>query len=170
MSSISNVVPFPTPEPSSFSEAWVLLPKTMKERSKKKAVVEVLWNREAKRLGGQADLLQRLKTYVRDSKDLPRTGGPGFQILLSAGTLEHWQPRQEGVSITTTAFPNVTVRNHLLRVCGSRWVASYLDQCEVDGTTIIVRTDYAIGKLKEHREVFKAAGFTGLRKRPITGA
>lgn len=165
MSALSNVVPFPTPEPSSFADAWALLPDQMKKRSESKAKVEILWNREAKRLGGQADILQRLKTYLRDDKDIQRTGGPGLQVILRAGKLEHWQPRQEGVSISADAFPHTAVRSHLLAVCGASWVASYLDQCEVDGTTIIVRTDYAIGKLKEHREVFKAAGFTGMKKR-----
>ena len=40
-------------------------------------------------------LLLRLRTYLRDSPDLKRTGGPGLQVLLRSGKLEHWTPMQD---------------------------------------------------------------------------
>ena len=52
--------------------------------------------------------------------------------------------------------------------CGSKGEAfcrSYLDRCTVEGTTLIVATDYAIGKLREVANIMKARGFTGMRKR-----
>lgn len=53
----------------------------------------------------------------------------------------------------------------MLSRCGADWVASYLDPCLIEGTTVIVRTDYAVKKLKEHGHVFRMAGFTGMRKK-----
>ena len=63
------------------------LPETMKRRSESKAKCEVLWTRESKRLGGQLVLLAKLKTYLRDDKDLPKSGGPGLQVLMRSGRL-----------------------------------------------------------------------------------
>jgi len=161
---VSNVLAFPTPEASTFSQAWKLLPETRKRRSDRKDRCEKLWKSESKRLGGEEALLGRLRVYLR-GPDLVRTGGPGLQILLKSGKLEHYEPDPHTAQVRAKQFPNTTVRDALLARCGPDWVASYLDPCEVEGTVVIVRTDYAVKKLKEHGYAFKMAGFTGMRKR-----
>lgn len=154
------------PEPSTFSEAWSALPKTMRERSDKKAICERLWLSEARRLHGEKDLLQRLRTYLRDSPDLKRTGGPGLKVLLRSGKLEHWTPMQDTpLAPDITKFPNQDIRQALVRMEGDGWVRSYLDPCVIDGTTLIVRTGMAVDKLKAHGALFKAHGFSGMRKK-----
>ena len=97
------VIPFP--EPGTFEDAWKALPATMKARSDKKATCDALWRREANRLGGERMLLLRLKTYLRDSPDLKRTGGPGLQVLLRSGKLEHWTPMQDAPPPSTPPPP-----------------------------------------------------------------
>ncbi|MBS0370961.1 MAG: hypothetical protein JSS57_17400 [Proteobacteria bacterium] len=158
------VIPFP--EPGTFEDAWKALPATMKARSDKKATCDALWRREAKRLGGERMLLLRLKTYLRDSPDLKRTGGPGLQVLLRSGKLEHWTPMHDApLAPDVTRFPVTEIRQALVRIEGEGWVKSYLDPCVIDGTTLIVRTGMAVDKLKAHGALFKAHGFTGLKKR-----
>lgn len=154
------------PEASTFSDAWSALPKTMRERSDKKAICERLWLSEAKRLSGEKDLLQRLRTYLRDAPDIKRTGGPGLQVLLRSGKLEHWVPMADGPEAALEdRFPIADLRKALVRAESENWAKSYLDPCVIDGTTLIVRTGMAVDKLKAHGALFKAHGFTGLRKR-----
>lgn len=154
------------PEPSTFEDAWKALPQTMRVRSEKKATCDALWAREAKRLSGEQDLLQRLKTYLRDSPDIKRTGGPGLQVLLRAGKLEHWTPMQDApLAPDVTKFPHQEIRRTLAKQEGEGWVRSYLDPCVIDGTTLIVRTGMAVDKLKAHGALFKAHGFSGMRKK-----
>lgn len=158
------VIPFP--EPGTFEDAWKALPATMKARSDKKATCDALWRREAKRLGGERMLLLRLTTYLRDSPDLKRTGGPGLQVLLRSGTLEHWTPMQDApLAPDDTKFPHQEIRRTLAKQEGEGWVRSYLDPCVIDGTTLIVRTGMAVDKLKAHGALFKAHGFSGMRKK-----
>ncbi len=151
-------------EPSTFQAAWSLLPETMKRRSESKAKCQPLWDREARRLGGQLVLLAKLKTYLRDDKDLPKSGGPGLQVLMRAGRLEHW------VETITDArpvepFSDASLRAQIAALKGEAFCRSYLDRCTVEGSTLIVATDYAIGKLREVGAVFRVAGFTGMRRR-----
>ena len=154
------------PESGTFEDAWKLLTKEMRGRSDKKAVCEQLWLREAKRLGGEAALLLRLKTYLRDAPDIKRTGGPGLQVLLRSGKLEHWTPMHDApMAPDVRRFENVGLRQALVRLEGEPWVRSYLDPCEITGTTLIVRTGFAVDKLKAHGALFKAHGFTGMRKK-----
>lgn len=154
------------PEPSTFEDAWKALPATMRSRSDKKAACELLWRREAKRLGGERMLLLRLRTYLRDSPDLKRTGGPGLQVLLRSGKLEHWTPMHDvPLAPDITKFPITEIRQALVRIEGDGWVRSYLDPCVIDGTTLIVRTGMAVDKLKVHGALFKANGFSGMRKK-----
>lgn len=164
---MTNVVQLRRPaqeiEPSSFAQAWTELPATMRQRSEKKATVERLWDAEAKRLGGQTDLLMRLRTFLRDSKDIPRTGGPGLQVLLRSGRLEHWVPMQQTPRIVSS-FPNDVARSAVAQVRGEAFCRSYLDPCQVDGTTLLVRTDIAIKALREVGHVLKAHGYSGMRK------
>lgn len=164
---MSNVVAFKPRmevEPSTFEDAWKLLPDTMRRRSQSKAKTEAAWNREAQRLGGQEELLQRLKTYLRDDKDLPRSGGPGFHILLTTGRLDHWVPMQQTPAFIP-AFPHPGARRAIQEARGEAFCRSYLDPCEVEGTTIIARTDYAIDKLREVGPMLKEHGFTGVRRK-----
>ena len=165
---MTNVLAFPTPEVNAFAEAWSLITPQMRKRSEAKDKVKRLWDQEAKRLYGQADLLERLRSYLKTDKDLPRSGGPALNRLLTSGRLEHYEPLEalcEEPGMSGERFPNEAVRNALLRRCGPEWVASYLDPCSIDGTSIVTRTDYAARKLLEHRQVFKMAGFTGIKKR-----
>lgn len=166
-----NVIAFPSPDRNTFDDAWALLTPLMKRRSDGKTKLRDLWNREAKRLGGQSELLDRLKRYIAASEEIRRKGGvwgePALQVILRSQRLENYA--DEGLSgvqaLISDQFPNEAVRNALLRRCGAEWVASYLDPCSVDGTSVVTRTDYAVKKLLEHREVFKMAGFTGIKKR-----
>lgn len=163
MSNVLAFKPRAEVEPSTFETAWKLLPDTMRRRSQAKVKTEAIWNREAKRLGGQEELLQRLKTYLRDDKDLPRSGGPGFHILLQTGRLDHWVPMQQVPSFID-AFPHPGARRAVQDEKGEAFCRSYLDPCMIDGTTLVARTDYAIGKLREVGQILKQHGFTGVRK------
>lgn len=166
MGATAQIIEFPSSEPETFEDAWKSLPATMRNRSDKKAACELLWRREAKRLGGERMLLLRLRTYLRDSPDLKRTGGPGLQVLLRSGTLEHWTPMQDApLAPDVTKFPHQEIRRTLAKQEGEGWVRSYLDPCVIDGTTLIVRTGMAVDKLKAHGALFKAHGFSGMRKK-----
>jgi hypothetical protein len=168
---VGNVLAFrraPEPEPelerATFDVAWGLLTDVMRRRSEAKAKCEALWNREAKRLNGQEDLLARLKTYLRDDKDIPRTGGPGLQVLLRTGRLDHWQPMQQTPRLMP-AFDNKEARQAVAAYKGEGFCRSYLDPCRIEGTTLVVRTDIAIRQLREVAVILKGYGFTGMRKR-----
>jgi len=167
-----NVIAFPSPDRNTFDDAWALLTPLMKRRSDGKTKLRELWNREAKRLGGQSELLDRLKRYIAASEEIRRKGGvwgePALQVILRSQRLENYEAEQTLVNAEgglVNAFPNEAVRSALLRRCGAEWIASYLDPCSIDGTSVVARTDYAVKKLLEHREVFKMAGFTGIKKR-----
>lgn len=164
MGSVVAFKPREEVEPSTFEAAWKLLPDTMRRRSQSKARTVAAWNREAQRLGGQEELLQRLKTYLRDDKDLPRSGGPGFHILLQSGRLDHWVPMQQTPAFMD-AFPHPGARRSVMEARGEAFCRSYLDPCEIEGTTLIARTDFAIAKLREVGPALKAHGFTGVKKR-----
>lgn len=163
---MSNVVQLRLPaqelEPATFANAWAMLPDTMKRRSDSKARCEALWNREAKRLSGQEDLLARLRTYLRDDRDLPKSGGPGLQVLLRQGRLEHWVAMQQDVR-TVEPFPMAELRAQVAAQKGEAFCRSYLDRCQVDGTSLLVGTHYAMDKLIELRALFKSHGLTGMR-------
>lgn len=151
-------------ESSTFQAAWSLLPDTMRRRSEGRQKCIVLWDREAKRLGGQMVLLAKLKTYLRDDRDVSRSGGPGLQVLMRSGRLEHWvetvsDPR------TVAPFAHEELRKAISAIKGEAFCRSYLDRCTVDGTTLIVATSYAMDRLREVSAIMKARGFTGMRKR-----
>jgi hypothetical protein len=136
----------------------------MRRRSESKARCEALWNREAKRLSGQEDLFSRLRTYIRDDKDLPKSGGPGLQVLMRQGRLEHWTPLVTDAR-TVEPFSHEAVRDAVCRAKGEAFCRSYLDRCQVEGSTLIVATTIAMDRLKEVGDIMKAHGFTGMRKR-----
>jgi hypothetical protein len=163
---MSNVVPIRAPQrevqADTFADAWLLLTDTMRRRSEAKAKCEALWNREARRLDGHDDLLARLRTYLRDDKDVVRTGGPGFHILLKTGRLDHWAPMQPG-GLATGFFPHVEARLAVLRAKGEGFCGSYLDPCLIDGTKLVVRTKFAAKKLVEVANILKSHGFTGMK-------
>ena len=165
---MSNVVAFRQPaeeiEPSTFDAAWHALTDTMRRRSEAKAKCEALWNREAKRLSGHVDLLARLRTYLRDDKDIPRTGGPGLQVVLRAGRLEHWTPMASEPR-SVPPFANQIARAAVAAYRGEAFCRSYLDRCAVDGSTLVVPTEQSIIKLREVGVILKAHGFTGMRRR-----
>ncbi len=168
---MGNVVALRRPveelEPATFDAAWGLLPETMRRRSESRAKCRVLWDREAKRLGGQLSLLARLKTYLRDDRDLVKSGGPGLQVLMRQGRLEHWV---ETVSEANPVepFPMAGLRAEVAAQRGEAFCRSYLDRCSVETSkslVLIVPTHYAIDKLKEVGATMKAHGITGMRKR-----
>ena len=158
--------PAPELERATFDVAWRELTDTMRRRSEAKAKCQALWNREAKRLGGQEDLLGRLRTYLRDDRDIVKTGGPGLQVLLRAGRLEHWAPMQQQPRLHEM-FPHTEARAAVAKIFGEGFCRSYLDPCEVSGTTIIARTDIAIKKLREAGVALKTHGFTGVKRSPV---
>jgi hypothetical protein len=167
---VSNVVRLRQPstelEPSTFLAAWALLPETMRRRSESRAKCEVLWDREAKRLGGQLSLLARLKTYLRDDRDLAKSGGPGLQVLMRQGRLEHWVETVSEVN-PVEPFANAELRAAVAAQKGEAFCRSYLDRCTQEPALIgilIVPTHFAMDKLKELAPIFKAHGFTGMRK------
>lgn len=164
---MSNVVPLRQPqtevEPSTFESAWRMLPETMRKRSDSKAKCMALWDRTAKRLNGQEDLLARLRTYLRDDRDLPKSGGPGLQVLLRAGRLDHWTPTVQTPTVVIP-FADDALRAAIVSKAGEAFARSYLDRCRIEGTTLVTATEFAVGKLLEHRAIFKAFGLTGIRK------
>jgi len=161
---MGNVVQLRQPElePATFDAAWGLLPETMKRRSESKAKCKVLWDRESKRLGGQLSLLGKLKTYLRDDRDLVKSGGPGLQVLMRQGRLEHWVETVTDAR-TVEPFSNADLRAAVVAAKGEAFARSYLDRCSCEGTTLIVATHFAAGKLREVGAIMKAAGFTGMR-------
>ena len=152
-------------ESSTFQAAWSLLPDTMRRRSESRQKCIVLWDREAKRLGGQLVLLAKLKTYLRDDRDVSRSGGPGLQVLMRSGRLEHWV---ETVSDPRTVepFADASLRAQISALKGEAFCRSYLDRCTVEGSTLVVATGYAVDQLKPLGHVFRQNGFTGMRRKP----
>lgn len=163
MSNVVQLHPRTEIEPSTFASAWSMLTDTMRRRSEAKARCEALWNREAKRLNGQEDLLLRLRVYLRDDRDLARSGGPGLQVLLRQGRLEHWTPLQLDAP-SVEPFSNAALRAQVAREKGEAFCRSYLDRCRIEGTTLLVATLYAVDKLREVAPIMKAHGLTGMRK------
>lgn len=167
---MSNVVAFRRPddeiEPDTFEPAWRMLPDAMRRRSESKAKCHSLWDREAARLSGQEDLLARLRTYLRDDKDIPRTGGPGLQVVLRAGRLEHWVPMSQNPR-TVPPFEDAEVRAAIVQSLGNRGEAfcrSYLDRCRRDGPILYVPTETAMIKLRDVAHIMKSHGYVSMRK------
>lgn len=142
----------------------------MRRRSDGLSKLKPLWNDHAKLAGGQAALLGALAAYLKGDEDLPKSGGPGLQVWLKSRRWENWLDLP-----TTTAeaamhaqrFPEPH-RSAIVARLGEPFVRSYIDPCEMDGTVLIVRTDTAVKKLGEHRFVFRALGFSGMRRKPLT--
>ena len=76
---------------------------------------------------------------------------------MRSGRLEHWV---ETVSDAAPVEPfcNAAVRAEVKMFKGEAFCRSYLDRCTVEGSTLIVATDYAVGKLSEVREIMKSVG------------
>lgn len=157
---MSNVVAFPVAERSCFDEAWALVPVTMRRRSCKVALLRDLWDRHA-RAFGQKELAGALRAYVTD-KDFDRHGGQALDRWLKAGRYEHFTPAPPPA--LADQFSDPMVRRAVATRLGEDFARIYLDPCQVEGTTLLVRTLYAADKMKEHAVLFRSLGFTGMRK------
>jgi len=157
----SNVVNFPAI--GLFERAWELMPATMRKRSLGKVKLRPIWSQHAKLVGEDA-LLAALRAYVSDD-DCKKTGGKALDRWLRDGRYEHYIA-SEPVPVyslgTKLAEP---FRASLVVSCGEAWVISYLDQCTVDGTVLVVPKGKATAwsRIDEKRNAMKAAGLTARR-------
>ena len=155
-------------EPNRFLEAWELLPSTMKTRSLSRAKLRPIWDQHARRLGGQEALLAALQAYLKGDKDLPKSGGPGLQVWLRAEKYDHWCETGNSVVVPVSddrprfAEP---FRSALVASCGGGWVISYVDQCSLDGTVLVVPAGKhtALSKIRENARQMREAGLTAVR-------
>ncbi len=117
-------------------------------------------------------MLGALKAYLKNDKDLPRTGGAGLQVWLRAERYDHWidGPTCSVLAETLThdgervRFSDESIRVAAVASCGEAWVRSYLDPCELHPDRFITpKTGFALGKLKEKARELKAAGVMGIR-------
>lgn len=168
----AQVLSFPQSAVSTFDEAWRVLPQTMKTRSESRRKLAPLWNDHARRVGGQDVLLAALQAYLKGDKDLPKSGGPGLQVWLRSERYDHWL---EGPSCSVYTevtsdgdklpkFPE-PFRTALVQSCGEGWVRSYIDQCSLEGSVLIVPAgkNTAASRIREKARDMKAAGLTALR-------
>jgi hypothetical protein len=148
------------PEPSTFDEAWALVPASMRKRCKRLSVLREAWDRHARDFG-QTALLGALRAYVTD-KDFDRHGGQALDRWLAGGRYEHFTPATPRP--IAAKFFDDNIRSAVVAAAGDDFAAVYLDPCVVEGTTLIARTQVAVDRLLQHRALFKSLGFTGVRK------
>ena len=160
---MSNVVQL-RPAQSRFEEGWAAYPQHGRERSSKKESGP-LWAKIAKEVG-EEELLAAVQRYVREDKDYRRPGGggpPGFHRWLKWGRWEHWLGPGE-MAVLSAQFPDKDMRAKVAAHLGEPWCVSYLDPARLEGTTLIVKTEFAVSKFKEHAAFFRSLGLTGMRK------
>lgn len=152
--------------PAAYSEpflaAWSSFPESGRLRSSRK----VSWPEWLKTLAeiDEEALLAAVQRYAREDKEHRKDhGAPGFDRWLKWGRWDNWTGGSASALLGKT-FADEKIRKAVVLATSESFAASYLDQCEMDGTTLLVKTDFAIGKLKEKASVFRALGFTGMRK------
>lgn len=161
---MSNVVQLRAVQ-SRFEDGWAAFPETGRKRSSKK-LSGPAWAKVAKEVG-EDELLAAVQKYAREDKDHRKEcGAPGFDRWLKWGRYEHWLGSSEAETLATH-FPDKAIRDAVKAYLTESWCVSYLDQCTVEGTVLIVRTDFAIGKFRDHAAFFKGLGFTGMKKRTV---
>lgn len=144
-----------------FMAAWSAYPESGRLRSSRK----VAWAEWLKTLAEatEEELLGAVQRYAREDKEHRKDhGAPGFDRWLKWGRWDNWV----GFSNLSTArqFPNPKIRQAVILACGEPFVVSYLDQCTIDGSVLVVKTNFAVAKLKEQASVFRGLGFTGMRR------
>lgn len=147
-------------EASTFDDAWLLVPVTMRRRSKKMAALREAWDRHARDFG-QQKLLGSLRAYVRD-KDFDRHGGQALDRWLANGRYEHFA--SEATRPAAPQFSDPMVRRAVVGQLGEDFAVLYLDPCETAGKALIARTQVARDRLLKHRLLFKSLGFSGVKK------
>lgn len=160
---MTNIVAFPASELSTFDEAWVLVPGTMRKRSKRLSILRAVWDRHAT-IYGHARLLGSLRAYVAD-KDFDRHGGKGLDRWLADGRYEHYAPTEPPP--IQDQFCDAMTRRIVCERLGEEFAQRYLDPCTKDGTTLIARTSIAVERLLRERELFRSLGYSGIRKRRL---
>lgn len=164
----AQLIEFPTPERSRFTEAWALREGQMKKRGEGVDKTKTLWDRAAKRCGGQDVLLSAFKRYLREEKE-PTCGRPGLSVWLHQQRYDHWIESSStdclgGPERQRKASPE-PIRSTVAGLLGEDWTRSYLDPCTFhDDGYITPATDYGKKKLIEKAAILKAAGVMGLRK------
>lgn len=168
---MSNVVAFkPKPRVTTstspnFDEAWSRYPDTGRLRSSRRQAWPE-WCDVSREIGEEV-LVAAVIRYAAEDKDHKREcGAPGFHRWLKQGRWEHWTGAKATRSVGRQ-FPDDHIRSSVVAATSDAFVVSYLDPCEVEGTTLIVRTEYAMEKLKEMAALFRSLGFTGMRKRAL---
>lgn len=125
---------------STFDVAWTLLPVLMRKRSDGKSKLKALWDSHAKRVGPD-ELLGALGRYLKEDKDLPRTGGPGLQVWLRACKYESWMQDEEMaesiVQMPTIEFPDAKLRASFHLRFQDDKARRWLDRCTMDGDTLV---------------------------------
>lgn len=147
-----------------FNRGWEAFPETGRKRSSRK-VSWPEWQKAAYQIGEER-LLGAIVRYTAQDKDHRKEcGAPGFDRWLKWARYETWDQEIIAIPANTHRFPDDAAREAAISRFGGDFVSVYLDPCELDGTTIIARTDFAIKKMMEHRNFWKEFGFSGMRKR-----
>ena len=155
-----NIVNFPV---SLFERAWEAMPMTMRKRSMGRMKLRPIWQQHAT-IFGEEKLLQALRAYVKD-EDCKKTGGKALDRWLRDGRYEHYCEEAEVATYSFgPKFPE-PFRGQLVASCGEGWVVSYVDQCTLDGTVLVVPAGKhtALSKIRENARHMKAAGLTAVR-------
>lgn len=164
LKTIGNVVKFPA---RTFDTAWNERPSSMKTRGEGRDKTRKRWDDAAAKVG-QAELLAAFRRYIREDKDNLKWGFPGLSVWLNQERYDHWlggyDTPSSGEPLPT--FPDADIRQRLIDLCGEGWVRSYIDQCGLDGTVLIVPRGKATAKARimERRADLKAAGLTAMRE------
>lgn len=165
---MGNVVALrPTPREApatsaAFEAAWKLYPDVGRLRSSRKMAFRE-WLKVCRAIGEDA-ALGAVRRYVAEDKEHKKEcGAPGFHRWLNWGRYEHWMPSDDKPS-DMPRFPDEAKRAELVAAFGEDFVGSYLDPCKIDGTTLIVRTNIAVDRLRQRANELKALGFTGMRR------
>lgn len=125
---------------STFDAAWALLPALMRKRSDGKSKLKPMWDSHAKRVGPD-ELLSALQRYLKDDKDVPRTGGPGLQVWLRACRYEAWMVEEEQVSsivqMPAIEFPDARLRAAFHLRFQDDKARRWFDRCTLEGDMLI---------------------------------
>lgn len=163
----AQLIDFPVPERSRFSEAWAMRPASMKTRGEGSEKTKKRWDEAAQKVGGQSVLLEAFKRYLREDKDNVKWGFPGLSVWLNQQRYDHWLEASEtGQTSESRQRAPEPFRSQIVSSCGEDWTRSYLDPCTFHEDGFITpATDYAKGKLLEKKEALRACGVAGIRKR-----
>lgn len=149
-----------------FDEAWDA--RWNKQRGEGREATQKLWRKLAAKWGDDA-LIEAMRAFKANDKDLQRTGGPGLSVWLNQGRFENWflTAAETELAGSFVSFPNVAVWTAAVEALGLPFCRSYLAPygwCEETSRLIVPRARLtAIERLKENARQLKACGVMGLK-------